>query len=161
MAAVQPTRIATLTTIGGRLIGGKPPYDGKINEVQLEVERDGVEAWARRTMHWRMGSAAPEELVEGWVSVMSPTPLSTLRGFLRDIPNANFTGDLLHILSPTLVIVTEGSGPGDVAAARAAQSAIPRSELVVLKGDSQHAAATDADACASAVLDFIARHPYR
>jgi 3-oxoadipate enol-lactonase len=34
---------------------------------------------------------------------------------------------------------------------------IPRSELLVLPGDSYHVATSDADVCARATLDFIRR----
>jgi len=48
-----------------------------------------------------------------------------------------------------LVITTQESGRASVAETRAWQEKVPRSELVVLPGDSFHAAASDADACAA------------
>ena len=76
---------------------------------------------------------------------------------MRNIHNADITADLPRIQCPTLVITTEGSGLGSVEETRAWQPKIPRSELLVLPGDSYHVAASDADRCAEAVLDFIAR----
>jgi hypothetical protein len=44
-----------------------------------------------------------------------------------------------------------------VEATRAWQTLIPRSELLVLPGDSYHVAASDADRCAMETVAFIAR----
>jgi 3-oxoadipate enol-lactonase len=56
---------------------------------------------------------------------------------------------------PTLVITTEESGLGTVERMRAWQEQIPGSRLLVLPGKSCHVAASDAEACARAVLTFL------
>jgi pimeloyl-ACP methyl ester carboxylesterase len=61
------------------------------------------------------------------------------------------------IACPTLVITTEGSGLASVAETRAWQQQISDSELVVLPGDSYHVAASDAEQCAQATLQFVER----
>jgi pimeloyl-ACP methyl ester carboxylesterase len=76
---------------------------------------------------------------------------------VSNIHKADITADLPRIQCPTLVITTEGSALGSVEATRAWQEMIPRSELLVLPGDSYHVAASDAERCAEATLDFIAR----
>ena len=53
------------------------------------------------------------------------------------------------------MITTEGSGLGSVDIMRQWQQMIPNSRLLVLPGDSYHAAASDAERCARETLAFI------
>ena len=76
---------------------------------------------------------------------------------MPSIADADITDALPRIRCPTLVITTEGSGLGSVEDVRAWQQRIPRSELLVLPGDSYHVAASDADQCAQETRAFIAR----
>lgn len=69
----------------------------------------------------------------------------------------DFTDALPKTRCPTLVITTEGSGLAAVEETRAWQRRIPRSELLVLPGDSYHVAASDAGRCARETLAFITR----
>jgi hypothetical protein len=55
------------------------------------------------------------------------------------------------------VITTEHSGLGSVEETRAWQKAIRDSELLVVPGNSYHVAASEAERCAQATVDFIAR----
>jgi pimeloyl-ACP methyl ester carboxylesterase len=89
---------------------------------------------------------------------MRRTATSTQVGFTPTIADADITDALPRIRCPTLVITTEGSALGSVEEVRAWQRIIPRSELLVLPGNSYHVAASDADVCARATLDFIGRH---
>ena len=73
------------------------------------------------------------------------------------MPAIDVPDDLPRITAPTLVITTEGSGLGSVEVTRAWQRTIPQSELLVLPGDSYHAAASDPVTCAAATLAFIDR----
>lgn len=153
-AARHPERVLTLTVAGTpaprRSVGPRP-------ELVEEFEKKGIEPWARRSMAGRLGGRFPPEGVEWWIRFMGRTSTSTQLGFFPTIPDADITDALPKIRCPTLVITTEGSGLGSVEEVRAWQRRIPRSELLVLPGDSYHVAASDADACARATLDFIAR----
>jgi pimeloyl-ACP methyl ester carboxylesterase len=88
---------------------------------------------------------------------MGRTAVSTQLGFMGTIACADIRADIPKIRCPTLVITTENSGLGPVAAMRAWQEQIPGSELVVFPGDSYHVAATHADPAADATLDFLKR----
>jgi pimeloyl-ACP methyl ester carboxylesterase len=123
-----------------------------------EFERLGVEHWARRTMAGRVGSTFPAEGVEWWIKFMGRTAVSTQIGFMKTIACADIRADLPKIACPTLVITTEGSGLASVEETRAWQQQIPNSSLLVLPGDSYHVAASHAERCAAATLDFIARN---
>ena len=70
---------------------------------------------------------------------------------------ADIRADLPRIACPTLVITPEESGLASVEATRAWQQTIPDSTLLVLPGNSYHVAASDAEKCARATLDFISR----
>ena len=155
-AARQPQRVQTLT-----IVGSPPPVRGdrdtRAQRVK-EVEEQGIERWARRSMGSRLGSRFPQEGAEWWIKFMARTPLSTEIGFVGTINFSENPGDLLRIRCPTLVIVTEGSSHASVAETRAWVKQIPNATLKVLPGDSFHSAATDPDECAEATLAFIARH---
>ncbi len=154
-AARRPDRVSTLT------VAGSPPpirADAGTRRARVqEVEDQGIEIWARRTMAGRLGSAFPAEGVEWWIKYMTRTAISTAIGFVGTINFSDITDDVKKIKCPMLVITTEGSGLASVEQTRAWQEQVPHSELVVLPGDSYHVAATDPDRCAQATLDFIAR----
>jgi 3-oxoadipate enol-lactonase len=158
LATTYPERVLSLTVTGARAISGRKSMGGRGLEVRAQIERDGVESWARATMPSRLGPNCPPELAEGFVKLMvESTPLSTQLGFMTKVPGIDVMGDLPHIKCPTLVIMNEGSGQASVEEARAGQARIPRSELVVLPGDSYHVAVTHANECARGMLDFLDR----
>ena len=153
-AARFPYRVRTLTVVGTP----PPRYDvaTRVEPLTAEIEKHGVEHWARRTMAGRLGSTFPAAGVEWWINLMGRTPVSSQICFVRNIHKADITADLPRIQCPALVITTEGSALGSVEETRAWQAMIPRSTLLVLPGDSYHVAASDADRCAQATLQFIA-----
>jgi pimeloyl-ACP methyl ester carboxylesterase len=153
-AARHADRVLTLT-----LAGTPVPKRGVGRRADLveEFESKGVGHWARRTMAGRLGSRFPPEGLEWWIRFMGRTAVSTQVGFMPTIADADISDALPRIKCPTLVITTEGSALGSVEEVRAWQRMIPRSELLVLPGDSYHVAASDADECARATLDFIRR----
>jgi 3-oxoadipate enol-lactonase len=156
-AARRPERVTTLT-----VVGSPPPMrEGaaeRAPELAEEFQRHGVEHWARRTMAGRLGSDFPAEGVEWWIRFMGHTAVSTQIGFMKTIACADIRADLPKITCPTLVITTDGSGLASVDETRAWQQQIPNSSLLVLPGNSYHVAASHAERCAQATLDFIARN---
>jgi 3-oxoadipate enol-lactonase len=155
-AARRPERVLTLT-----VVGTPPPLrEGaaeRAPELAAEFEKDGVEPWARRTMASRLGDRFPGSGTAWWIAFMGRTAVSTQVGFMSTIACADIRADVPRIACPTLVITTEGSGLASVEETRAWQQTIPRSELLVLPGNSFHVAASDAERCAAATLDFVAR----
>ncbi len=146
-------RVLSLT-----VVGTPPPiYDtaARVESLTKDISENGIEPWARRTMAGRLGKNFPPEGTEWWIKMMARTPVSTQLCFVKNIPKADITADLPRIQCPTLVITTEGSALGDVASMRQWQVTIPNSRLLVLPGDSYHAAASDAAACANASLQFM------
>ena len=154
-AARRPERVMTLT-----VIGSPPPLRQgaeRIPALTEEFETKGVEHWARRTMVGRLGNTFPAEGVEWWIRFMGRAPLSTLVGFNASINYSDIRADVPKIACPTLVITTDESGLASVEETRAWQRQIPGSELLVIPGNSYHVAASHAERCAEATLDFIAR----
>ncbi len=154
-AARRPDRVRTLT-----VVGSPPPLRQgaeRIPALTAEFETQGVEHWARRTMAGRLGDGFPAEGVEWWIRFMGRTPVSTIVGFNAAINYSDIRADLPKIACPTLVITTDESGLASVDETRAWQRQITASELLVLPGNSFHVAASDAERCARATLDFIAR----
>ncbi|HJU19655.1 MAG TPA: alpha/beta hydrolase [Stellaceae bacterium] len=156
LAARRPERVSTLT-----VVGTPPPFRHGAAErapaLAEEFRTKGVEPWARRTMGGRLGSAFPPDGVEWWIGLMARTAASTQIGFMGTIACADIRADLPRIRCPTLVITTENSGLASVEETRAWQQQIARSTLLVWPGDSYHVAASHAERCAAATLDFIAR----
>lgn len=155
-AARYPALVDTLT-VAGTPAPNRDERAAIVREWLADFERNGVEPWARRTMAGRLGSRFPEAGAAWWIELMGRTPTSTQLGFMATIPTSNIVADLPRIRCPTLVITTEGSALGSVETTRAWQQTIPRSELLVLPGDSYHVAASDPDRCASEMLAFIER----
>src|SRR5271157_4471185 len=156
-AARRHERVTTLT-----VVGTPPPIrEGaaeRAPELADEFESKGVEHWARRTMAGRLGSEFPPKGVEWWIKFMGRTAVSTQIGFMKTIACADITADLPKIGCPTFVITTDGSGLASVDETRVWQQQIPNSSLLVLPGNSYHVAASHAERCAAATLDFIARN---
>lgn len=155
LAARHPERVLTLTVVGTP--PAKRPGAERIPELTREFEQHGVEHWARRTMTGRLGDAFPEAGVEWWTRFMGRTAVSTVIGFNERINYADISADLPRIRCPTLVITTQESGLASVDRTRAWQEMIPNSTLLVLPGNSYHAAASDAERCAQATLQFISK----
>ena len=156
-AARRPERVATLTVIGTPApMRGRPPE--RTAERIREIETNGVEQWARRSMARRLGRDFPPEGAEWWLKLMGRTAVSTEAGFTATAANSDIRADLPRIACPTLVITTEGSTHTSVDATRAWQETIPNSKLLVLPGDSYHVAASHPEPCAHATLDFIERN---
>ncbi len=156
-AARRPDRCTTLTVVGTPApfrVGAAEKVPGLLRD----FETHGVEYWARQNMAGRLGAAFPREGYEWWCQFMARTAVSTQLGFMPTIAIADITADLPKIQCPTLVITSEDSGLGSVAETRAWQQQIPRSELLVLPGNSYHVAASHAEQAAQATLAFIARH---
>jgi pimeloyl-ACP methyl ester carboxylesterase len=154
-AARRPERVTTLT-----VIGSPPPVRKgaeRIPALTEEFETQGIEHWARRTMAGRLGDQFPPEGVEWWIKFMGQAPLSTLVGFNATINYSDIRADVPKIACPTLVITTDESGLASVEETRAWQQTIANSELLVIPGNSYHVAASDAQRCAQATLDFIDR----
>jgi pimeloyl-ACP methyl ester carboxylesterase len=153
-AARRPERVSTLTVVGTP--AAARPGGEVIRKLVAEFEQRGLKDWVQRTMGMRLGSAFPREGVEYWIELMSSAPVSSLIGF-QSLNYADISAEIPKIKCPTLVITTEGSGLASIEENRAWQKQIPNSRLLVLPGDSYHVALTDADACAKATLDFIAK----
>jgi pimeloyl-ACP methyl ester carboxylesterase len=154
-AARHSSRVQTLTVLG-------PPTRGADSASRYlgwvgDIEKQGVETWARATMSGRLGPTFPAEGAQWWIKLMGRTALSTQLGFISAVPSVDVTPDLPNIRCPTLVITTQDNPLYPLAKIQAWQSRIPRSELLTLPGDSYHIAATAPEQCARATLEFIRR----
>ena len=156
-AARCPDKVLTLT-----VVGTPPPHWDRLGAKAAhstdELERIGVEAWAKKNMAKRLGSKFPAAGVEYWGKMMGKTAVDTMIGYGEVIPYVDITDDLPRIQCPTLVMTTEASALGSIESTRVWQKTIPNSELCVIPGDSYHLAATDADVCAEETLKFIRKN---
>ncbi len=155
-AARHPERVRTLT------VAGSPPpvrADLATREARVrEVEEQGIEHWARRSMNGRLGKAFSKEGLEWWIQYMARTSMASEAGFAETINFSDISADIPKIKCPMLVLTTEQSGLASVEETRAWQQQVPQSELVVLPGDSFHVAASDPEKCAEALTKFLAQH---
>lgn len=153
-AARRADRVLTLTVVGAPTpfrVGAKE----RIPALIKDLKENGVEPRVRHGMAARLGSTFPPEGVEWWIKYMGRTSIETQIGWFYTIACVDITADVPRIKCPTLVITTAESGLASVEQTRDWQQQIKNSQLLVLPGNSYHAAVTDADACAQATLDFI------
>ena len=156
LAARHPERVRTLT-----VVGTPPPFRvgaaERVPELIETFETKGVEHWARESMGGRLGERVPARGRRVVDEVHGPHRRLDADRLHPTIACADIREDVPKITCPTLVITTEGSGLASVDETRTWQESIPDSELLVLPGDSYHVAATHAEPCAQATLDFIRR----
>ena len=154
LASRFPERVITLT-VAGTPAPHRDTVAARAEAWTREIQTQGMESWARRTMGARLGDTFPPEGADWWVKLMGRTAPSSVIGSILPVPSADIRSDLPKIACPTLVITTAGSGLGSVEETKAWQEKIPNSRLLVLLGNSYHVAASDADTCARETLAFI------
>lgn len=154
LASRFPERVITLT-VAGTPAPYRDTVAARAEAWTHEIQSQGLESWARRTMGGRLGDTFPPAGAAWWVKLMGRTAASSVVGSILPIPSADIRSDLPKIACPTLVITTAGSGLGSVEETKAWQEQIPNSRLLVLPGNSYHVAASDADRCARETLEFI------
>lgn len=119
-----------------------------------QVQREGVEAWARSTMGRRLGDVNPA-MREWWIKEMGKTPQQTMEGVFRYVATMDISALLPQITPPTLIITSDQSALAPVETVREWQQRIPNSRLLVLPSNAYHLAAAHPEECAAAVLKFI------
>ena len=148
-----PERVKSLTVIGGPATLSKSALNP--DAWLMQVQQDGVEAWARSTMERRLGNVSPA-MKEWWISAMGKASPEVMAGIFRYVGNMDITALLPQIQSPTLVITSDRSALASVETVRDWQTRIPNSQLLVLPSAAYHLAAALPQECAAATLRFIA-----
>ncbi len=159
-AARYPDRILSLSVVGSPA-ALRPQAETKVAAMTELFEKHGIEHWARTTMDKRLGTRFPQEAKDWWTKFMARTSLSSQLGFIPAIGYADIRADIPKIRCPTFVITTEESDVASVEQTREWQSAIPGSELMVVKNDSYHPAISAARECVPAVRAFLHKHSER
>jgi 3-oxoadipate enol-lactonase len=111
--------------------------------------------WVRDTQRDRLGSAASNEQVDYWISMMNATNPATTVGINKVTAALNLEPVLPRIAAPTLVITADHSSLQSVETVLRYQQKIPKSRLLVLRSDAYHVAVAKADECVANVLSFI------
>jgi 3-oxoadipate enol-lactonase len=119
-----------------------------------QVQREGVEAWARSTMERRLGEVSPA-MREWWTREMGKAPQSVMEGIFRYVSTMDITSLLPQINVPTLVITSDRGALAAVETVREWQLRIPNSRLMVFPSSAYHLAAAMPDECAEATIRFI------
>lgn len=124
-----------------------------------QIEEEGILAWARDTMHGRLGSGVSEAEFNWWVeNLQGKTPISTMLGYLRMVPHMDVRNQLKDIECPVLVIMTGGLG-----GRRSSESYgewmkhFKNAELQVIDGNAFHPAGAYPDKCAELTAAFLAK----
>jgi pimeloyl-ACP methyl ester carboxylesterase len=120
-----------------------------------QVQREGVESWARTTMGARLGGVSPA-MREWWIQEMGKASPQVMEGIFRYVGTMDITAILPQIKAPTLIITSDGSTLASVETVRDWQKRIPNSHLLVLPSSAYHLAAAMPEECAEATLKFIA-----
>jgi 3-oxoadipate enol-lactonase len=103
----------------------------------------------------RLGSTAPQEMVDYWNTLMSSTKPDTKAGMAKVEAALNMESVLPKITAPTLVITSDRSALQSVETVRGYQLKIANSRLVVLSSDGYHLAVIKPEECVASVLSFI------
>jgi 3-oxoadipate enol-lactonase len=105
----------------------------------------------------RLGSAASKEMVDYWENMFATAPEIPTKGLLAAVSKTDPERDgvLQRIKAPTLLMTADRGQLQSVEKARRYQTLIPNSQLVVLRSDGYHIAASNADECVTNVLAFI------
>jgi len=148
-----PDAVKSLIVIGGpATLAGSSLNPGTWLD---QVQREGVESWARSTMGRRLGEASPA-MREWWIQEMGKTSPQVMEGIFRYVGTMDITAMLSEIKAPTLIITSDGSTLASVETVRDWQKRIPNSHLLVLPSSAYHLAAAMPEECAEATLRFIA-----
>jgi len=138
-AADYPKRTRTLVVVGG------PLATFKVADPSPIPQRD------------RLGSNASKEMIAYWNTLFREGDREGVKGLNKSLSNYDFAkeGILQRITSPTLVITGDRSKMHSVEKARAQQTQIPNSRLVVIRSDAYHIAAANAQECLTHTLAFL------
>ncbi len=157
LAADYPERVKTLAVFGTPA-KGSPGGKADLKSFPALIREAGVRGWAAATMASRLGSDASPEMMRWWTDdLMGKASPDACIGYSGAVEAMDLEPLLGRITAPTLVVTTEASPLQPVTAARAYQQKIPKSELLVLPGDSYHIAAVHPEACATRTIQFISR----
>ena len=153
MAARKPELVQSVIAVTPPVIAAAGTTDWLV-----QIEAEGIQAWATTTMAGRLGSKASAAEVDYWIhNIQGKTPLSTLQGYLRWVPGLDIREEVLQIQCPSLIITTTGSGLRTVDSVKAWQQKLAQSELMVIDGDAWHAAGAYPDVCGKAAAAFLAK----
>jgi 3-oxoadipate enol-lactonase len=141
LAADYPKRVRTLALVSAPVVR----VDTKI----------AFAAPSGSSQKRRLGSAAPQEMVDYWNTLMSSTSPATKSGMAKVEAALNMEPVLRRILAPTLVITSDRSALQSVEMVLEYQQKIANSRLVVLSSDGYHLAVIRPDECVTNVLSFI------
>lgn len=120
-----------------------------------EMARMGREAWLARTMRSRLGSQVSDVQIHWWTAMQSSGDDRAAVAAATAISKMDLTADLPRIEALTLIATTTRSGLQSVDTARAYQTLIPHSRLLVIDSDSYHIAAADPDLCVAHYREFL------
>jgi len=139
LAADYPKRMRTLVVVGA------PASPLMIADPSPIPQRD------------RLGSNASKEMIAYWNTLFSRPDREGVKGLDKALSNFDLAkeGVLQRIVAPTMVITADRSKMNSVEKARAYQSVIPNSRLVVIRSDAYHIAAANADECVTHTLAFL------
>jgi 3-oxoadipate enol-lactonase len=139
LAADYPKRTRSLVVAGG------PASTIMIPDPSPVPQRD------------RLGSNASKEMIAYWNTLFGGQDRDGAKGLNKAMANFDLAkeGVLRRIAAPTLVITGDRSKMHSVEKARAYQTQIPNSRLVVIRSDAYHIAAANADECVTHTLAFL------
>jgi 3-oxoadipate enol-lactonase len=105
----------------------------------------------------RLGSNASKEMIAYWNTLFSRGDREGVKGLNKALSNFDLARDgvLQRITAAALVITADRSKLNSVEKARAYQTQIPNSRLVVIRSDAYHIAAANADECVTHTLAFL------
>ena len=105
----------------------------------------------------RLGSSASAAMIEYWTAMEKSAPPAGTAGLNAALSSFDLERDgvLQRIAAPSLIITADRSALQSVEKVRKYQTAIPNSQLVVLRSDAYHLAVAEPEQCLANVLAFM------
>ena len=121
------------------------------------VEKEGVEEWARKTIHQRLtpGEADPEH-VEWYVQQMGKTAKHVVIETLSYLAGQDLSDTLPKVRVPTMILAAEDRHAHAQGWAEDMSRLIPNSTLAVIPGTSGYVQHSFPELCAAAWIEFAA-----
>ena len=158
-ALAHPERIATLTlcdTPFRRAARTATTYAMGEADMAAAIDKVGVAAWCRTTLHFRLDTnRAGPEVCEWYIAQMDRTPKHLAMAMGTAFGATDLWPRLPELKTPTLILGGDKSLISSEEGARAMQQRIPQAKLVAFEGYGHAINITAPERCVAEIMKFL------
>ncbi len=153
LAADNPERLRSVTVCSSPFrLAGVPWH----NENEALVEREGTEAWVRKTMAPRLDPTGDPAHVEWMIRQLSSAPRHVILELMRDNDTQDRAAIFRRVRVPTQLIIGEKTAQREGFDPQAMRAMIPGSRLAIIPGAAGYVQHSDPDECVRIWREFVA-----